>query len=81
MAEENESDEEMEAFMPMHGYGASHWRMLASEAYISWACWFSIPDDKFVNDIMVKVFGAEILVKGNHFAYDVGYEKVRSWGR
>lgn len=77
MTQESDMEEETEAF----GYGASHWRMLASEARICWARWFSLPDEKYVNDIMVKAFGSEILEKGNHLAYDIGYEKVRAWGR
>jgi hypothetical protein len=77
MTQESESDEETEAFVSIHGYGASHWRMLASEARVCWARWFSLPDEKYVND----TFGSEILAKGNHLAYDVGYEKVRAWGR
>lgn len=79
--QENESDEETEALVAMHGFGASHWRMLASEARVCWARWFSLPDEKYVNDVMVKAFGSEILAKGNHLAYDIGYEKVRAWGR
>jgi len=45
MTQESESDEETEAFVSMHGYGASHWRMLASEARVCWARWFSLPDN------------------------------------
>jgi len=45
MTQESESDEETEAFVSIHGYGASHWRMLASEARICWARWFSLPDN------------------------------------
>ena len=45
MTQESESDEETEAFVSMHGYGASHWHMLASETRVCWARWFSLSDN------------------------------------
>jgi len=34
-----------------------------------------------VNKILVKALAADILVTANHLPYDVGYEKIRAWGR
>jgi hypothetical protein len=55
--------------------------MLSSYARIYWARWFSLPEEKDVNEVLVKALGEDILLKGNHVPYDIGYEKVRAWGR
>ena len=81
-AESQSSDEDsaQKEFDAEAGFSASHWRIVNSYAKVALARWFSLPDETYVNKILVKALGADILVTANHLPYDVGYEKIRTWG-
>jgi len=67
-AESQSSDEDsaQKEFDAEAGFSASHWRIVNSYAKVALARWFSLPDETYVNKILVKALGADIVVTANH---------------
>ncbi|KAF8241945.1 hypothetical protein K440DRAFT_620545 [Wilcoxina mikolae CBS 423.85] len=69
------------AFIDEAGYVAALWKKLMVESRIYWARYFSFPTADEVNNLLITCLGPEIMDEVNSTAYDLGFGKVRAWGR
>jgi len=63
------------------GYTGVHWKLLSRNSRIYWARWFCVPNEDAINEVLIKTMGPEIIEPCNSVAYDIGYEKIKSWSR
>ena len=70
-----------EVFNDEVGFTSVHWKQLSHVSRVHWARWFGFRNEESVNIVLKKAMGDEICSPENTYAYDLGFEKVRTWSR